>query len=266
MNYERESVSRSVVWDSLQPPARLLCLWNSPGKNTGVGSHSLLLGIFQTQGSNLGLLIAGRFFIIWATKEALVNHCCAVLSRLQLSAAPRILAHQAPLSVGFSRQEYWSGLLCPSPGNLPNPGIKPRSPAFQADSLPTEPPGKPCGNYIGLQIPDTGCLVSTAVLSPPWPIVQCKWQSQSRFKGWGAKLPLLWVVIWGAGELLIQGKQKVEEFRLFQSTIASKVFLTENISQMLVKNRLSLILSMEAIKEDWSLLENMLIPLWFIII
>ena len=45
---------------------------------------------------------------------------------------------------GFSRQEYWSGLPCPPPGDLPNPGIKPRSPALQADSLPTEPPGKPC--------------------------------------------------------------------------------------------------------------------------
>ena len=44
---------------------------------------------------------------------------------------------------GFSRQEYWSGLPCPPPGNLPNPGIEPRSPTLQADSLPSEPPGKP---------------------------------------------------------------------------------------------------------------------------
>ena len=53
------------------------------------------------------------------------------------------IAHQAPLSIGFSRQEYWSVLPCPPPRNLPNPGIKPASPALQADSLPTEPPGKP---------------------------------------------------------------------------------------------------------------------------
>ena len=52
------------------------------------------------------------------------------------------LAPQAPLSMGFSRQEYWSGLPCPSPWDLPNPGIKPRSPALQADSLPSGPPGK----------------------------------------------------------------------------------------------------------------------------
>ena len=47
-----------------------------------------------------------------------------------------------PPSVGFSRQEYWSGLLLPSPGDLPNPDIEPGSPALQADSLPSEPPGK----------------------------------------------------------------------------------------------------------------------------
>ena len=51
---------------------------------------------------------------------------------------PWTVAHQAPLSMGFSRQEYWSGLPFPSPGDLPNPGIEPRSPALQADYLPTE--------------------------------------------------------------------------------------------------------------------------------
>ena len=50
-------------------------------------------------------------------------------------------AHQAPLSLGFPRQEYWSELPCPPPGDLPNPGIKPRSLAFQEDSLQPEPPG-----------------------------------------------------------------------------------------------------------------------------
>ena len=49
---------------------------------------------------------------------------------------------QAPLSMGFSRQECWSGLPFPSPGDLPNPGIEPGSPALQADALPSEPPGK----------------------------------------------------------------------------------------------------------------------------
>ena len=48
-----------------------------------------------------------------------------------------------PMAMEFSRQEYWSGEPFPSPGDLPNPGIKPRSPALQGDSLPAEPPGKP---------------------------------------------------------------------------------------------------------------------------
>ena len=52
------------------------------------------------------------------------------------------LTHQAPLSMGFSRQGYWSGLPFPPPGDLPNPGIKPRYRALQADSLPSEPPEK----------------------------------------------------------------------------------------------------------------------------
>ena len=50
---------------------------------------------------------------------------------------------------GFSRQEYWSGLPCPPPGNLPNPGIEPRPPALQADSLPSEPLGKPMSTGVG---------------------------------------------------------------------------------------------------------------------
>ena len=54
---------------------------------------------------------------------------------------PWTVAHQAPLSMGFLRQEYWSGLPFPSSGDLPNPGIEPGSPALWADTLPSEPPG-----------------------------------------------------------------------------------------------------------------------------
>ena len=67
------------------------------------------------------------------------------LSRVRLFATPWTVAHQAPRSVGFSRQEYWNGLPFPSPGDLPDPGIEPRSPALQAAALPFEPPGKPNG-------------------------------------------------------------------------------------------------------------------------
>ena len=56
---------------------------------------------------------------------------------------PQTVARQAPLSMGFSGQQYWSGLPFPSPGDLPDPGIEPRSPALQANSLPSEPPGTP---------------------------------------------------------------------------------------------------------------------------
>ena len=56
---------------------------------------------------------------------------------------PWTVACQVPLSIGFYRQEYWSELPFPSPGDLPNPGIEPRSPALQADSLPAELQGKP---------------------------------------------------------------------------------------------------------------------------
>ena len=68
------------------------------------------------------------------------------LSRVRLFATPWTVAYQAPTSMGFSRQEYWSGLPFPSPGALPKPGIKPGSPALQIDALPSEPPGKPEGN------------------------------------------------------------------------------------------------------------------------
>ena len=61
-----------------------------------------------------------------------------LLSRVRFFATPWTVAHQAPPSMGFSRQEYWSGLPFPSPGNLPDPGIKPGSPELQEDSLTTE--------------------------------------------------------------------------------------------------------------------------------
>ena len=64
-------------------------------------------------------------------------------SHVQIFETLWTVALQAPLSLGFSRQDYWSGLPCPPLGDLPNPGIEARSPALQADSLPSEPLGKP---------------------------------------------------------------------------------------------------------------------------
>ena len=69
--------------------------------------------------------------------KVLVAQLCLTLC------TPWTVAHHAPLSMEFSRQEYWSELPFPSPGDLPHPGIEPRSPALQADSLPSEPPERP---------------------------------------------------------------------------------------------------------------------------
>jgi len=88
---------------------------------------------------------AGRWY--WRAKPRVwvswtFPRCAWSLSHVQLFATPKSVAHQAPPSMGFSRQEYWSGQLCPSPGDLPDPGIKLSSPTLQADSLPSEPPRK----------------------------------------------------------------------------------------------------------------------------
>ena len=71
----------------------------------------------------------------------LVTQSCVTLCN------PWTIACQAPPSMGFSMQEYWSGLSFPSPGDLPDPGIEPRSPTLQADTLPSEPPEKPVHIY-----------------------------------------------------------------------------------------------------------------------
>ena len=65
------------------------------------------------------------------------------LSRVRLFVIPWMVAYPSPPSMGFSRKEYWSGVPFPSPGDLPNPGIEPGSPALQTDALLSEPPGKP---------------------------------------------------------------------------------------------------------------------------
>ena len=103
---ENESESCSVVSDSLWPHG-LYSPWNSPGQSTGVGSFSLLQGIFPTHGLNPDL------------------HCRQILYQLSQKGSPRIL-------------EYWSGWPIPSPSDLPDSWIKLRSPTLWADSLPAE--------------------------------------------------------------------------------------------------------------------------------
>ena len=77
-------------------------------------------------------LQVSQLFRIWIV--------CLSLIHVRLLVTPWTVTLQVPLSVGFSRQEYWSGLPRPPPGDLPNLGMEPRSPALQADSLPSEPP------------------------------------------------------------------------------------------------------------------------------
>ena len=132
------------------------CAWNFPGMNTGVGCHFLLQGIFLTQGSNLCLLH-------WQADSLPL----CVLSHFNhgwLFVIPWTVAHQAPLSMVFSRQEHWSGLPFSSPGNLADPGIEPMSLNMSCigrhflyhycqlgSLLIIEPPGK-CWVKLGVSI------------------------------------------------------------------------------------------------------------------
>ena len=81
--------------------------------------------------------------IIYSSKYILRRGAWTLCFCVRLCVTLWTVARQAPQSLGFSRQEFWSGLPCPPPGNLPNPGIEPKSPTLQVYSLPAEPPGKP---------------------------------------------------------------------------------------------------------------------------
>ena len=94
----------------------------------------------------ISILIA--YFILFSSSPPVFYVCTStpglkIGSSAWCAATPWTVAHQACPSVGFSRQESWSGLPSPPPGDLPNPGIEPRTLALQADSLLSEPPGKP---------------------------------------------------------------------------------------------------------------------------
>ena len=94
-----------------------------------------------------------------------------LLSHVRLFAIPWTVAYQAPSSMEFSRQEYWSGLPFPSPGDLPDPGIKFRSPVLQADALPSEPPRKPIYSPLGCKNSDTTERLSLIML--PYTFIYC---------------------------------------------------------------------------------------------
>ena len=97
--------------------------------------------------------------------------CLGMLSCVQLFVTPWTVARQAPLSMGFSRPEYWSGLPFPPPRDLPDPGIKPRSPTLQADSLPAKPQGKPKNTGVGSLSLLHGIFLSQAL---NWGLLHCR--------------------------------------------------------------------------------------------
>ena len=102
-----------------------------------------------SSGFILTLIISFIMLVICAINNAptlittTVSGCAWLIFDLLFAYAMKNKCHQAPLSMGFSRQEYWNGLPFPSPGDLPNPGIEPGFPALQTDSLLSKPPGKP---------------------------------------------------------------------------------------------------------------------------
>ena len=93
---------------------------------------------------------------LWALRRTLC--VCESLSHVGLFVTPWTVACQAPLSMEFSRQGYWGGLPCPSPGDLPDPGVEPMSPSLQADSLPTEPPSQDTKSSLLCSNPQSECL------------------------------------------------------------------------------------------------------------
>ena len=105
-----------------------------------VGFYKLLI---ISEPPNSSLVTKEQYYYLQRVFTFIGNHLkwkwsCSVVSD---SATPWTVVHQASLSMGFSRQGFWSGLSFPSPGDLPNPGIEPGSPPLQADALPSEPPG-----------------------------------------------------------------------------------------------------------------------------
>ena len=121
----------NTVWPYRLEPSRFHCLWDSPGKNTGMGCHSFLQGIFPTQGSNWVSCIAGRFFTSWATREAGGIGMIPNPSRLR--------AAEASLFQSFCQWTHVSTYvpICPQHTHPRNPCQSLRSCCPQAGTLPS---------------------------------------------------------------------------------------------------------------------------------
>ena len=100
---------------------------------------------------------------------------------VRLFATPWTVAHQTPLSMGFSRPEYWSGLPFPPPGDLPDPGIEPGSPSLQVVSLPAEPRGKPRKPWTqeGVGVSSAGSQAGALPLGPASSALLQQWHARA---------------------------------------------------------------------------------------
>ena len=110
-----------------------------------------------------------RFYLPNKNSSAVLRH----FSHVRLFATPRTVACQSPMSMGFFRQEYWSGLPFPSPGNLSNPGFKPVSPALAGGFVTTELPGKPQLGWLCVCVCLCVCVLSRSVISNSYNPIDC---------------------------------------------------------------------------------------------
>ena len=123
-------------------------------------------------------------YLVQNASRAMLEKLMKLLGHVWLFVTPWTVAYQAPWTMGFTRQEYWSGLPWPSPGDLPDPGIEPGSSALQPDTLPSEPPGKPWETYrllfiynrtLKIRLQQSGLswvLCILLILHPPWVSLQ----------------------------------------------------------------------------------------------
>ena len=125
----------------IEPASCVFCIADgffttvSPGKPQRLSNSKQFLNAFTFGKSPFKKRLPSIFvpFLIRCVHACKLSHFC----RVQLRVIPWTVAHQAPLSVGFSRQEYWNGLPCPPPGNLPDPGIEPESPFLAGEFFTT---------------------------------------------------------------------------------------------------------------------------------
>ena len=132
--------------------------------------------------------------MIWQTSSLILYMCIHAdsLSHVWVFGTPCTVTHQPPLSMGFFRQEYWSGIPFPSPGDLPNPGIEHRSPALQVDSSPTEALGKPKNTGVGSLSLLQGIFLTQELNHG---LLHCRWILTS----WATRAPqtlLVSAIIW----------------------------------------------------------------------